>query len=238
MIRFQDPSLDFVSDTVLERLQNEFLKVNINAKIKTLIANDETGTMNSACPKLYEEVISEKMTSKEGLDCKQQELSLSQQTISQEGKPHVDNWKDHNFKVKDLILGASPPYNEMKKETLYYPTRQNFPFVEFFYKDADENLVAFQVTRQETPPKYISRSAFAEFLEGINFPEDQVGTKLKLILIPSPKYVSDFYLKITNKNAASETAQKKYNLNLIKNYTILKIDYVSWLGLGITKKTN
>jgi hypothetical protein len=46
-------------------------------------------------------------------------------------------------------------YSEVAIDTLC-PTKVSFPLAEFFYKKEDGTLVAFQVTRQDKPPKLIT----------------------------------------------------------------------------------
>ena len=75
----------------------------------------------------------------------------------------------------------------MECDTLYYPTIENHSFCEFFYKDRENGtLVVFQLTRQISGPKYITQSAFTQFLKSIKFPKDQISKQFKLIFVPGP----------------------------------------------------
>ena len=135
--------------------------------------------------------------------------------------------------MKKLIYDLPPSYNEMIVDTLYYPTNITFPFTEYFYKNNNDTLVVFQVTRQKTSPKYLLQSTFTEYLEKTDFPEDKVEDKLKLVFILGPKQVEEICLTIkktkekepTNREGKpSNITVEKKTLDLIKKYTILKID--------------
>ena len=148
--------------------------------------------MDQVCPVLYEKLHSELMISQSGLKYQQQELShLKQGTKPENGqvyKANKDCWFNYeNLQLKKLIYDLPPSYNEMIVDTLYYPTNITFPFTEYFYKKNNDTLVVFQVTRQKTSPKYLLQSTFTEYLEKIDFPEDKVEDKLKLVFIPGPK---------------------------------------------------
>jgi hypothetical protein len=66
-------------------------------------------------------------------------------------------------------LHVASPYSEMAIDTLYYPTKASFPMARFFYKKEDGTLVAFQVTRQDKPPKLITQFVVDKFLVKSSF---------------------------------------------------------------------
>jgi hypothetical protein len=217
-IRFKRPPLNFVSEGVADQLRDSISRVSSEVAIKTLIRNDETGFMSHLCPLLYENLLYDLITSAKGLKCQRRMLKLDSDETSKvkdRKRSQSDGWVDYELKLDSAIRGSSPPYSEMAINTLYYPTKVNFPMAEFFYKKEDGTLVAFQVTRQNKPPKLITQFVVDKFLGEVKFPKDQISTKLELVLIPSPIRADQMYFK--------QDKRKKGNL-LIKDYTILKID--------------
>jgi hypothetical protein len=218
LTRFRDPNLNFVSEDTLEGLRKAILELVLKDFALALLRNDETGMMGDAAPLLYENFLSKMITSKEGLCCTKQYLSFT-------GKISSDAWVDCNLRLEKLVRGGAPPtYDKMEMNTLYYPMKENFPFVEFFSKAADGTLTLFQVTRQKSTPKYFTISAFEMFLKAIAFPEAQVN-RLKLIFIPGPLQVGKVYLAT---KAAEENAPILLKL---KGYTVLRIDELYNYGL-------
>jgi len=98
--------------------------------------------------------------------------------------------------------------------------------VNFFYKDRENGtLVVFQLTRQISGPKYITQSAFTQFLKSIKFPKDQISKQFKLIFVPGPNQAEtmSIVVKVSENKKLKEKEEEK-TLDSIDNYTILKID--------------
>ena len=153
--------------------------------------------MNDICPKYYEKLLTRQLISANGLNCVQQEVALAAQDQNVGLSTAAERWRKYNCKLTKVVEGDPPLFEEMAIDTLYHPTNPSFPFVEFFYKDCKNNLVALQVTRQRSGAKMISHSAFEKFLKEIEFPVTDVEKKFKLIFIPAPKQADKMRLRVT-----------------------------------------
>jgi len=195
-IRFRKPTLEITSQDIRDQLVAELGKFSIQDKIDTLISNDNTNSFKGLIFKLFEKLFTQMIISENGITCQQQELKLfksgempttEKEIFEKKYKASPESWKPYTLKLPTLVEGPSPPYSDMECDTLYYPTIENHSFCEFFYKDRENGtLVVFQLTRQISGPKYITQSAFTQFLKSIKFPKDQISKQFKLIFVPGP----------------------------------------------------
>ena len=195
-IRFRKPTLEITSQDIRDQLVAELGKFSIQDKIDTLISNDNTNSFQGLTFKLFEKLFTQMIISENGITCQQQELKLfksgempttEKEIFEKKYKASPESWKPYTLKLPTLVEGPSPPYSDMECDTLYYPTIENHSFCEFFYKDRENGtLVVFQLTRQISGPKYITQSAFTQFLKSIKFPKDQISKQFKLIFVPGP----------------------------------------------------
>jgi|GEM_PF-5957629 len=195
-IRFQTPTLEITSQDVRDQLVAALGKFSIQDKIDTLISNDNTNSFKGLTFKLFEKLFTQMIISENGITCQQQELKLfksgdmpttERDIFEKKYKANPESWTPYTLKLPTLVEGPSPPYSDMECDTLYYPTIENHSFCEFFYKDRENGtLVVFQLTRQISGPKYITQSAFTQFLKSIKFPKDQISKQFKLIFVPGP----------------------------------------------------
>ena len=221
-IRFRRYRLDFVSENIKNRLQEAIENVDLSDSILTLIRNDETNHMETLCPLVYENVVSRMMVSTFGLEGEIKEkkfptvtLVPKQDTSAPTTVQINDQWIGAKFKVDNMVRGSFPSYEEMKPNTLYHPTNPNFPVVEFFYKDDQGKMIAFQVTRQSSTNKILTRSEFNKFMKKINFPMNEIDSKFELILIPRPdlaeKMILDSDERMPMKKYSVFKFSEKYN---------------------------
>jgi len=195
-IRFRKPTLEITSQDIRDQLVAELGKFSIQDKIDTLISNDNTNSFKGLTFKLFEKLFTQMIISENGITCQQQELKLfksgempttEKEIFEKKYKASPESWTPYTLKLPTLVEGPSPPYSDMECDTLYYPTIENHSFCEFFYKDRENGtLVVFQLTRQISGPKYITQSAFTQFLKSIKFPKDQISKQFKLIFVPGP----------------------------------------------------
>lgn len=255
-IKFRQAHLEIVSEDVRNKLLAVIGKFSLQDMISTLVSNDRTNAFKGLTYKLFEKVFVEMSVSENGLTCQQQKLDLRFQSGVMKtaySKPNPLKWTPYTLKFPPgrVVEGSSPAYANLESKTLYYPTSENHPFCEFFYKESDGTLVMFQLTRQVSGPKYIKQSAFLSFLKKINFPKDKISTKLKLIFVPGPFETETAFMAIkrTNKKEAKDEKTKLKQekdeeksrgkllvlwnwvrltfgnlLVLMKTYTILKLD--------------
>ena len=170
--RFKKHATEFVSKKVRMALEVNIANVDLKDRIAILVRNDKKGFRNDVCPKAYETVVSDLLTSRTGLNG----------MISNKSNDGSTTWADFNIKLKALECAKPPILSAMEEEVLYYPTNVNFPAVEFFYKDGDR-LIGFQTTRQTDKSKAVKLSAFTEFPASVEFRDN---TKVLLYLVPTP----------------------------------------------------
>ena len=179
--RFRTDTLGFVSPSVVTALQDKLTACSIADKVLALRRNDETGFINEACPKLYEEVIAALLTTGTGVSWQKRYVC-----VGGTAKGDTDDWTDQDdFKLGGIVYGEPPVFADMKLNTLYVPLKSNFAFVDFMCKVDNNQLVAFQVTRQRKGVKGISPNAQSSFKEKLGLSGPSLPS-LRFVLIPSP----------------------------------------------------
>lgn len=132
--------------------------------------NDNSGTDDVLCRSLYEEFLATLFTTLHGI-------------IMTSRKAETPEWIEFKLQLRSTRRGPCPKFNDMECDVLYWPSDDNFPAVEFFYRSEEGRLVAFQVSRQRSNVKSITESAYKSFLNHVGL-ED--STKVTLILVPTP----------------------------------------------------
>ena len=179
--RFTSFTLDFVSPSVVTDLQKKLTECSTAEKVLALRRNDETGFMNEACPKLYEDVIAALLTTDMGVSWQKRDAC-----VGGTSKGDSDGWTDQDrFKLGGIAHGEPPVFADMKLNTLYVPLKSNFPLVDLLCKVDNNQLVAFQVTRQRKSSKDVSPNAQQIFKEKLGLPD---LSPLRFVLIPSPSF--------------------------------------------------
>ena len=116
-------------------------------------------------------------------------------------------WIPNYLKVSSISRGKAPAFADMEYNVLYYPTKPNFPAVEFFYKCKDssgDRLIAFQVTLQDKNAKEIKESALQKFLDYVQL---RNISQLTIYLVTRPDLADSSFIDIVkdennNKNLA------------------------------------
>jgi len=176
---FSKRNLNIVNRSTLDKLTDLWKKVDLFQMRRTLIRNDETGYMEIASHKIYEEVISHQLI--RGVSWQKRKIN-DQKFIS------------FSLNLEKIVDGKPPIFSDMKPNVLYYPTQQNFPAVEFFWKTEDKKFYAVQVTRSEKKVKEVSASALDSMYKLLEIPE---STEVKIALCPKPKLASSMNIQIT-----------------------------------------
>jgi hypothetical protein len=212
---FEEYSLDFVNKTVTSQVQNKLDKCSLDDRRVALIRNDEVKTfMTEACPKIYESVIADLLTSTDGVKWK---TRVAQLTSSESSKSTSNEcgWTDFTLKLKRKVLTQPRTFDEMEEMVLYVPQKSNYPFVEFMYK-AEGKLVVFQVTRQTQNSKSFKWTAVSDFLMNICIPDARPLDRVRLIFIPLPSNADTANLK------ASESVVNP-DSGTLKEYEVWKV---------------
>ena len=191
--RFRTDTLGFVSPSVVTALQDKLTACSIADKVLALRRNDETGFINEACPKLYEEVIAALLTTGTGVSWQKRYVG-----VGGTAKGDTDDWTDQDdFKLGGIVYGEPPVFADMRLNTLYVPLKSNFAFVDFMCKVDNNQLVAFQVTRQRKGSKEVSPKAQQAFKEKLGLPN---LSSLRFVLIPSPSFADSAKLAFKGGN--------------------------------------
>ena len=200
---FEEYSLDFVNKTVATQIQNKLSASSLQDRRVALIRNDETKTfMKEACPKIYESVIADLLTSIDGVKWKTRVAQLTSSDSSEvrkrrKGRKRSSDeceWTDFTLKLKRKVITKHPTFDEMEEMVLYVPENPNYGFIEFMYK-AEGKLVVVQVTRQTTNPKYFKWTTVNDFLQKICIPDARPLDRVRLIFIPLPSNADTAYMK-------------------------------------------
>lgn len=189
---FREVSLNFVNDRVFEQIETKLLKESLHERQRALICNDETGFMEDACPKIYEGVIAELLTSQMGVCWHKREVS---ENSSQGGV----EWAPFELRLDTLIHGSVPSFADMEPRVLYMSLNPKYPFFDSMYKTDEGELVGIQVTREKNSSKDCTLSALQSCLKKIDFPDDQIP-HIRTVLVPLP--------------SNADTAKLNMNLNM------------------------
>ena len=205
--RFKEFLIEFVSDDVRTALEAKIAKVDLKDRIATLIQNDETGYKGVLCQQVYETVVADLLTSPTGL--KGMQLMIPNDQIC------TGTWDVLSLTLNALERGKLPLFSEMKETVLYYPTKVNFPAVEFCYRDGDR-LIGFQITRQKELLKKIKLSALSTFLATVNVTD---YSKVTLYLVPTPSRADKSSISFRNeKNVTVAAPVENYVIKLPPKY--------------------
>jgi hypothetical protein len=206
--RFIEFIIEFVSDDIRTALEAKIAKVDLKDRIATLIQNDETGFKDILCRQVYETVVADLLTSPTGLNGMQ---------LKKPNDPLCTaTWDVFRLTLNALERGKLPVFSEMKETVLYYPTKVNFPAVEFCYRDGDR-LIGFQITRQDKLLKVIKLSALSTFLATVNVTD---YSKVTLYLVPTPSRADKSSIIFRNEKNVTVVAP-------VENYVIkLPLKYV------------
>ena len=205
--RFRNYKTDFVSVDVQRQVETKVLAVSLEERIVVLMKNDQSGADDVRSRFLYEGVLATMFTTPPGVNwtCKN----------AQSGK-----WGEYKLKLKSTIRGSCPKFSDMDCDVLYWPSEDNFPAVEFFYRSPQDRLIAFQVTRQRSnAAKEITESAYSSFLGRVGL-ED--STNVTLILAPSPTEANESSINFvpTDKvpGLKADTTLMKMTLKKLSSY--------------------
>jgi len=191
---FRKTNMNIVNRRTLEKLTKRWKTVDLFEMISTLIKNDETGYMETATHKIYEEVISHQLI--RGVSWQKRQVNDQQFTR-------------FDLKLERIVDGKPPIFSEMKPLVLYYPTQQNFPAVEFFWKTPGDKFYAVQVTRTEKKVKEVTASALDSMYEKLGIPE---STEVTIVLCPKPKIASSSSIKISGSSKHSKIQLEVWKL--------------------------
>jgi len=186
---FRKRNLNIVNRRTLKKLTDLWKNVDLFQMIRTLIRNDETGYMEIATHKIYEEVISHQ---------------LIRGVSWQKRKVNDQQFTQFDLKLERIVDGKPPIFSEMKTLVLYYPTQQNFPAVEFFWKTPEDKFYAVQVTRAEKKVKEVKASALDSMYEILKIPE---STEVTIALCPKPKLASSMNIQISDAHSKHSKIQ-------------------------------
>lgn len=205
--RFRKYKTDFVSVDVQRQVESKVLAVSLEERIVVLMKNDQSGADDVRSRFLYEGVLATMFTTPPGVNwtCKN----------AQSGK-----WGEYKLKLKSTIRGSCPKFSDMDCDVLYWPSEDNFPAVEFFYRSVQDRLIAFQVTRQQSnAAKVITESAYRSFLGRVGL-ED--STNVTLILAPSPTKANEssinFVPTVKVPGLKADTTLMNMNLEKLLSY--------------------
>lgn len=190
--------------SVVSALNVQLYKVDIVVRIITLLRNDITGFMDSACPDLYEGVVADLLTGKDNI------AWYSRSLLSEE-------WEPFNVKLKEEISTKEVHYEDMVPEKLYFPSDPNFPLVDMYYILVKGGPVyGVQVTRGQNPRAAPEKIKMDSFFKRIQLSElDQ--EKFIYLYCPPP----------TIANSAFLTMQKRESSNLQIDVLKLPVTYLS-----------
>lgn len=186
--RFEEFTTEFVSLEVKIKLDRIISKVDLKYRIETLVKNDETGFKDILCRQVYESVVATLLTSPTGVQWKARKTRY-------DGIISTAEWNDFNLKLDGPVMGLPLSFIDMVPNTLYFPTNEKFPAVEFFYKSNDNKLIGFQVTRQLKTWKVIKISAFQKFLNTVGLTD---SSKVILYLVPTPSRADESAIEFKN----------------------------------------
>jgi len=183
---FTEKVQDFVSPLIVELLQSKINAVSLEERVITLIRNDEVNSyMETGCPKIYESVIADYLTTGIGVQWQRRDKSKKK-----------GDWEIFNLKLNKKQIGIVPEYDKMETKTLYYSMNPTFPIFEMLYKDG-EILVGIQVTRNKEHKRIVKESTIKTFLKKMNISD---MTKVKFVLCPLPALADKVELEIIDSN--------------------------------------
>ena len=183
--RFRNFNTTFVSDNIRIKIEEKVMSVSLADRITVLLKNDQSGVYDKQSQNLYEGVLATLFTTPPGVIWTQR-IALADELV------------EFKVKLQSIQRGSCPKFKDMVWGVLYWPSQDNFPAVEFFYKSEEGNLMAFQVTRQKNKEKIVKVSAYEKFLMEVGL-EDSTKVILHLVHIPamalfsSIKFVPDSY---------------------------------------------
>ena len=115
-------------------------------------------------------------------------------------KADKDEWMVFTLKLKSIDRGPCPQFDKMKCDVLHWPSTEDHPVVDFYYKTEKGNLVAFQITRKQSEVNSVPELAYAKFLNQIGLKD---STKVSFILVPIPAMATTTFF--TNIPCADES---------------------------------
>jgi len=160
--------------------------------------NDGIGNhMEHAVPKFYEDVIAELLHRdvwwKRRIVC-----GINTTEKKERKKLDSSDWGDFDEKVRKVLVGQYPKFDEMKPNIIYKPTNVVFPFCDFFYKSDENQLVVFHLTRQKDGNKVVSLSALEKFLNKVGVPVEDAARRLRVVLVPKRDTAGTICLQLSN----------------------------------------
>jgi hypothetical protein len=106
-------------------------------------------------------------------------MDISTDAIGNESKS-VD-WKPFLVKL-DRVECAITKVENMTAVVLYYPVDENFPLVDMYYKDENENLICIQATFGEKHAKPVS--AYQKFYAAVGISPEISKVNLFYLILP------------------------------------------------------
>ena len=182
--------MKFANSDVRNQLEEKLANMSLENMQKCLMLNDETGHFDGDLPKVHEKVIH--LLLSKGVKWKRtiRAFDWSGERDPEKAYGDIQQWEDFECQVGGVV--GFLPLEDMKCDQLCYPCNSNFPFVDFYLKrasgDNEQELVLFQVTRQKQKNKIFKRSAMVKFFEKIAAVASLKKVKLRMVLIPHPKY--------------------------------------------------
>ena len=170
--------------------------------------------MEHAVPKFYEDVIAEllhrdvwwKRRIVRGINTT--EKKEQEENTKEEKKLDSSAWEDFDEKVRKVLVGQYPKFNEMKPNIIYKPTNVIFPFCDFFYKSDDNRLVVFHLTRQKDGKKVVSLSALETFLNKVGVPVEDAARRLRVVLVPKRDTAGTICLQLSNDDKLEDESNR------------------------------
>ena len=198
--RFQDGSFDFtsfhteiVNDGILEALEEIKLALQQDEKIRALERNDVTNVPDPGLSIIYEDVLTELLTSRTSV-----KWAVRKSATSNKGVDYSANdWKCYEMNLQRVERDIIPQFDNMDYRVLYYPRDPTYPAVDFFFKSNKSGidiLSAFQVTRQQDLKKEITLSAYRRFLGNVGQKDSSL---IQLYVVPRPRLANNSFIVFT-----------------------------------------
>ncbi len=212
--RSQDGSYDFtsfhteiVNESIVQELGNKISEVGLKMKIQALMRNDKFNVPDPGLSIVYEVVLTELLTSREGSKWAVRKSATSNKYVD----CSENDWKCYEMNLLRVERDIIPQFDNMDYRVLYYPRDSNYPAVDFFFKSnisGIDRLSAFQVTRQQEPNKEIKLSAYRKFLGNVGQKDSSL---IQLYVVPRPRLANNSFIVFTTEEG-EEGEKKQSNL--------------------------
>ena len=116
--KFLEYTMDLVSDGVLRLLENRLTEAGLEERVLMLIENDETGAMSTACAVVFESIVADLLTARDGVSWQRRPNVLATNgkdaiLTRKANNTKVSSWEPFKLKLKRVVRGLPPQFEDM-----------------------------------------------------------------------------------------------------------------------------